>query len=105
MRNETVYDILLDYLNQRKNAELDSESIKRRLKRNGKNEDEIHQIIVEFDDEWDRECIHLKEVKYSKTIFEAYFIFLCAILIQILLPQYAKVVKLVLIFILFTMLK
>lgn len=69
MRNETVYDILLDYLNQRKNAELDSELIKRRLKRNGKNEDEIHQIIVEFDDEWDRECIHLKEVKNSKTIF------------------------------------
>ena len=69
MQNETAYDILLDYLDQRKNQNLNSKSIERRLKNLGKNEDQIHQIMIEFDDEWDRECMHHREVKNSKTFF------------------------------------
>lgn len=69
MQKENVYDILLDYLDQRQKAELDSASIERRLRKMRKNKDQIHQIMIEFDDEWDRECIHQREVKNSKTIF------------------------------------
>ena len=69
MQKETVYDILLDYLDQRQKAELDTSSIERRLRKIRKNEDQIHQILIEFDDEWDRECNHQREVKNSQTIF------------------------------------
>ncbi|MCR9171416.1 MAG: hypothetical protein NXI10_02920 [bacterium] len=63
MKNETVYDILLDYLEQRKSFNLDSKSIERRLSKIGKNEDQIHEIMVEFDDEWDREQLFQHELK------------------------------------------
>jgi len=69
MRDENVYDILLDYLDQRKDGTLDSSSIERRLRKMRKSQDQIHQIMIEFDDEWDRECIHTREVKNSTKLF------------------------------------
>lgn len=66
MEKETVYDILLDYLEQRKNAQLDSVSIKKRLARIGKTEDQIYEFMIEFDDEWDREMQYMQLLKKAK---------------------------------------
>lgn len=69
MSRETIYEVLIDYLEQRKSAQLDLQSIRRRMEKIGKTEDEIHQLLIEFDDEWDREQLHLHEVKYAKSLF------------------------------------
>ncbi|XOV66447.1 MAG: hypothetical protein ACFHU9_12545 [Fluviicola sp.] len=63
MSNKTVYNILLDYFEQRKNANLDTKSIKRRLQKIGKNEHQVDEIMIEFVDEWERQMAHERETK------------------------------------------
>lgn len=63
MQKETVYDILLDYFEQRRNATLDTQSIRIRLEKIGKNDDQIHEILIEFVDEWGREMAQQREFK------------------------------------------
>ena len=69
MRKESTYDILLDYLTQRNNGTLDSKSIDKCLQNIGKDVDQIHEILVEFIDEWEREQLHQTELKRAKRSF------------------------------------
>lgn len=69
MKKETVYDILLDYLDQRRNGALDLEKIQTRLESIGKNDEQVQEIMIVFDDEWDQDCMLERSVKNAHVIF------------------------------------
>ncbi len=66
MHSSSVYTILLTYLKQRSTGDLDTESIKNDLAKIGKNQGEIYDILIEFDDEWDRDLLHRKLMKKAE---------------------------------------
>jgi hypothetical protein len=69
MKTDSVYSILKIYFEQRSQNNPDSTSITDHLRHIGKSNDEIHEILIEFDDEWDRELLLRKELKNAKIYF------------------------------------
>lgn len=69
MKTDSVYTILKMYFEQRSQNNRDNKPIAEHLKNIGKTPDEIHEILIEFDDEWDRELLLRKEVKNAKIYF------------------------------------
>jgi hypothetical protein len=69
MKTENVYTLLQNYFEQRSRNISNTTSLKRELGNLGKTPDEIYEILIEFDDDWDRELIHRHEVKHAKLYF------------------------------------
>lgn len=66
MNNQALITLLNNYLEDRKNKRFSSEAFKNELRKLGKNEEEIHELYIEFDDEWTKEEMSLLNLKKSK---------------------------------------
>lgn len=66
MDNQTIVTLLNNYLEDRKHKRFSSENFKNELRKLGKSEEEIHELYIEFDDEWTKEEMSLLNLKKSK---------------------------------------
>lgn len=65
--NESLYELLEYFIEQKylKNSTVENEC-RTQLKQTGKTEDEIHDILIEFDDEWTKEQLQGESRKKAK---------------------------------------
>lgn len=67
MISTSLHGLLLNYLEECHKGNTSTSKIKRQLEILGKNEDDIHWIITEFEDEWDKQLLQMNRLKNSKT--------------------------------------
>ena len=83
--NDSLTDIVEDYISEKRDGRRPSEAtLKSRLKRFIKNDDQIHEIIIEIDDDCDKELLAGSGAKKSKkglTLSIIVFLGLCLITI------------------------
>jgi len=87
VRNEPTHDnlvaVLLDYLEVRNNTACSAKLMGPRLIQMGKSVEQLHDLLVEMEDEWEKEQVAIVQLKKSKIVLT--FSVLIAVLVGVVL--------------------